>query len=75
MCDMRLSAIDHSEIFVFSDFKKAFDLVDDKIQQQKLKIILQLNNSYVVPFLQSYLLDRSQSACANGELSAVGTIQ
>ena len=34
-----------------------------------------MNNSSVTPFFQSYLSDRSQYVCANGKLSAVGTIQ
>ena len=75
MCDMWLSAVDFSEIVgaVFLDFKKVFDLVDHTILQQKLKVYL--NYSSVIPFFQSYLTDRSQYACANGQLSAVGTIQ
>ena len=74
MCDMWLSAIDHPETVgaVFLDFKKAFDLVDSTILQRKLRVYL--NNSSVVPFFQSYLSDRSQYVCANGKLSAVGTI-
>ena len=69
VCDMWLSAVDRSKIVgaVFLDFRKAFDLVDSIILQQKLRI--NLNNSYVVPFFQSYLSDR------NGKLSAIGTIQ
>ena len=75
MCDMWLSAVDRSEIVgaVFLDFRKAFDLVDHTILQQELKVYL--NNSSVIPFFQSYLSDRSQYVCANGELSAVGTMQ
>ena len=75
MCDMWLSAINHSEIVgaVFLDFKKAFDLVDHAILQQKLPVYL--NNSSLIPFFQSYLSDRSQYVCANGKLSAVSTIQ
>ena len=75
MCDVWLSAVDRSEIVgaVFLDFKKAFDLVDHTILQQKLRVYL--NNSSVIPFFQSYLSDRSQYVCANGKLSAVGTIQ
>ena len=75
MCDMWLSAVDHSEIVgaVFLDFSKAFDLVDHTILPQKLRVYL--NNSSVIPFFQSYLSDISQCVCANGKLSAVGTIQ
>ena len=75
MCDMWLSAVDRSEIVgaVFLDFRKAFDLVDHTILQQKLRVYL--NNSSVVPFFQSYLSDRSQYFSANGKLSAMGTIQ
>ena len=75
MCDMWLSAVDRSEIVgaVFLDFRKAFDLVDHTILQQKLRVYL--NNSSVVPFFQSYLSDRSQYVCANGKFSAMGTIQ
>ena len=75
MCGMWLSAVDRSEIVgaVFLDFRKAFDLVDHTILQQKLRVYL--NNSSVVPFFQSYLSDRSQYVCANGKLSAMGTIQ
>ena len=60
MCGMWLSAVDRSEIVgaVFLDFRKAFDLVDHTILQQKLTVYL--NNSSVVPFFQSYLSDRSQ---------------
>ena len=74
MCDMWLSAVDRSEIVgaVFLDFRKAFDLVDHTILQQKLRVYL--NNSSVVPFFQSYLSDRSQYVSANGKLSAMGTI-
>ena len=53
--------------------KKAFDLVDHTILQQKSRVYL--NNSSVIPFFQSYLSDRSQYVCANGKLSAVATIQ
>ena len=72
---MWLSAVDCSEIVgaVFLDIRKAFDLVDHTILQQKLRVYL--NNSSVVPFFQSYLSDRSQYVCANGKLSVVGTIQ
>ena len=75
MCDMWLSAVDRSEIVgvVFLDFKKAVDLMDHTILQQKLRVYL--NNSSVIPFFQSYLSDRSQYVCANGKLSAVGTTQ
>ena len=75
MCDMWLSAVDRSEIVgaVFLDFKKAFDLVDHTILQQKLRVYL--NNSSVIPFFQPYLSDRLQYVCANSKLSAVGTIQ
>ena len=68
-------AIDSSTIVrtVFLDFKKAFGLVNHTILQQKLRVYL--NNSTVMPFLQSYLFDRSQYACANSKLSAVGTMQ
>ena len=68
MRDMWLSVIDRSEIVgaVFLDFKKAFDLVDRIFLQQKLRAYL--NNSSVI------LSDRSQYVCANGKLSAVGTI-
>ena len=50
---MWLSAIDRSEIVgtVLLDFKKAFDLVDHTILQQKLRAYL--NNSFVIPFFQS----------------------
>ena len=34
-----------------------------------------MNNSFVVPFFKSYLSVRSQYVCANGKLSAMGTIQ
>ena len=72
---MWLSAVDRSEIVgaVFFDFKKAIDLVDHTILQQKLRVYL--NNFSVIPFFQSYLSDRSQYVCANGKLSAMGTIQ
>ena len=75
MCDMWLSVVDRSEIVgaVFLDFKKAFDLVDHTILQQKLRVYL--NKFSVIPFFQSYLSDRSQYVCANGKLSAVDTIQ
>ena len=75
MCDMWLSAVDHSEIVgaVFLDFRKAFDLVDHTILQQKLRVYL--NKSSVVPFFQSYLSDRSQYVSVNDKLSAMGTIQ
>ena len=75
MCDMWLSAVDRSEIAgaAFLDFRKAFDLVDHTILQQKLRVYL--NNSSVVPFFQSYLSDISQYVSANGKLSAMGTIQ
>ena len=75
MCDMWLSAVDRSEIVgaVILDFRKAFDLVDHTILQQKLRVYL--NNSSVVLFFQSYLSDRSQYVCANSKLSAMGTIQ
>ena len=75
MCDMWLSAVDRSEIVgaVFLDFRKAFDLVDHTILQQKLRVYL--NNSSAVRFFQSYLSDRSQYVCANGKFSATGTIQ
>ena len=75
MCDMWLFAIDRSKIVgaVFLDFKKAFDLVDHTILQQKLRV--NLNNHSAIPFFQSYLSERSQYVCANGKLSAVGTIQ
>ena len=75
MCDMWLSAVDRSEIVgaVFLDFRKAFDLVDHAILQQKLRVYL--NNSSAVRFFQSYLSDRSQYVCANGKFSATGTIQ
>ena len=74
-CHTALSAIDRSEIVgaVFLDFKKAFDLVNHTILQQKVRVYL--NNSSVIPFFQSYLSDRPQYVCANGKLSAVGTIQ
>ena len=73
MCDMWLSAVDRSEIVgaVFLDFRKAFDLVDHTILQQKLRVYL--NNSSAVRFFQSYLSDRSQYVCANGKFSATGT--
>ena len=69
------TALDCSEIVgaVFLDFKKAFDLVDHTILQQKLKVYL--NNTSVIPFFQSYLSDRSQYVYANGQLSPEGTIQ
>ena len=75
VCDMWPSAVDRSETVeaVFLEFRKAFDLVDHTILQQKLRVYL--NNSSVIPFFQSYLSDRSQYVCANGKLSAVGTIQ
>ena len=43
MCDMWLSAVDRSEIVgaVFLDFRKAFDLVDHTILQQKFKSIFE----------------------------------
>ena len=43
MCDMWLSAVDRSDIAgaVFLDFKKAFDLVDHTILQQKIKGIFE----------------------------------
>ena len=46
---------DGSEILcaVFSDFEKAFDLVDHTILRQKLQT--HLNNPSVMPFFQSYL--------------------
>ena len=74
LCDMWLSAVDRSEIVgaVFLDFKKAFDLVDQSILQQKLQVYL--NNSSVIPFFHSYHSDRSQYVCVNGKLSAVGAI-
>ena len=74
MCDRWLSAVDRSEIVgaVFLDLKKTFSLVDHTILQQELRVYL--NNSSVIPFFQSYLSDRSQYVCANGKLSAVGTI-
>ena len=73
LCDMWLSAIDHSETVcaVFLDLKKAFDLVDHTILQQKLKAYL--NNSSGIPFFHSYLSDRY--VCVNGKLSAVGALQ
>ena len=73
--DMRLSAIDRSEIVgaVFLDFKKAFDVADHTILLQKLKAYL--NNPFVIPFFHSYLSDRSQYVCVNSKLSAVGAIQ
>ena len=75
MCDMWLSAVDHSEIVgaVFLDFRKAFDLVDHTILLQKLRIYF--NNSSVVPFFQSYLSDILQYVCANDKLSAMATMQ
>ena len=74
-CDMWLSAVDRSEILgaVFLNFKKAFDLADHTILQQKLREYL--NNYSAILFFQSYLSDRLQYVCANGKLSAVGTIQ
>ena len=75
MCDTWLSAIDRLEIIgtVFFDFKKAFNLVAHMILQQKIKACV--NNPSVIPFFPSYPSDRSQYVCANGKLSAVGTIQ
>ena len=75
LCDMWISAVDRSEIVgaVFLDYKKVFDLVDHTILRQKLQVYL--NNPSVIPFLQSYLSDRSQYVCVNGKLSAVGAIQ
>ena len=75
LCDMWLSAIERSEIVgaVVLDFKKAFDLVDHTVLQQKLKAFL--NKPSVISFFHSYLSDRSQYVCVNGKLSAVGAIQ
>ena len=76
LSDMWLSAMDRSEIVgaVFLDLKKkAFDLVDHTILQQKLQVYL--NNPSVIPFFHSYLSDMSQYVCVNGKLSAVGAIQ
>ena len=41
--------------------------------QQKLKVYL--NNPSVMPFLHSYLSDRSQYVCVKSKLSAVGAMQ
>ena len=59
MCDMWLSAVDRSEIVgaVFLYFKKAFNLVDHTILQQKLRVYL--NNSSVIPFFQTDQTDHS----------------
>ena len=75
VCDMWLSAVDRSEIVgaAFLDFRKAFDLVDHTILQQKLTVYL--NHSSVVPFFQSYLSDRSQYVYSKVKLFAMGTIQ
>ena len=67
MCDMWLSAIDRSKTVgaVFLDFKKAFSVVNHTILQQKCRVYL--NTRSVIPFLHSYLSERSHCVCANGK--------
>ena len=71
-CAIFYRSLRHSRCCVFS-FKKAFDLVDHTILQQKLKAYL--NNPSIFPFFHSYLSDRLQYVCVKGKLSAVGAMQ
>ena len=65
-----LTGMNKSEVsgVVFLDLKKAFDLVDHDILLKKLAIYLK--NSSSLPFLKSYLNNRTQCVLLHGSYSS-----
>jgi hypothetical protein len=57
---------------IFIDIKKAFDTIDHTILLRKLRIYGIVENG--IKFFESYLSNRSQLCCVNGELSETGII-
>ena len=75
LTDSWLSAINRSDLSgdVFLDFKKAFDLVDQRILLSKLSVYLNSSNS--LPFFCSYLKNRIQCVFIRGSYSSEGTVK
>jgi hypothetical protein len=57
---------------IFIDLKKAFDTIDHTILLRKLRIYGVDENG--IKFFESYLSNRSQRCCVNGELSETAKI-
>ena len=57
---------------IFIDLKKAFDTIDHTILLRKLRIYGVDENG--IKFFESYLINRSQRCCVNGELSETAKI-
>jgi hypothetical protein len=57
---------------IFIDLKKAFDNIDHTILLWKLRIYGFVENG--IKFFESYLSNRSQRCCVNGELSETAII-
>ena len=70
-----LTAMNKSELcgVVFLDLKKAFDLVDHDILLKKLAIYLK--NSSSLPFLKSYLHNRTQCVLIHGSYSSKESVK
>ena len=70
-----LTANNKSEVtnLVFLDLKKAFDLVDHNMLLTELTSYLQ--NSSSLPFLKSYLENRTQRVLLHGSYSSEGSVQ
>ena len=70
-----LTAMNKSEVYgvVFLDLKKAFDLVDYDILLKKLAIYLK--NSSSLPFLKSYLHNRTQCVLLHGSYSSKESVK
>lgn len=75
LCDTWLKAINDHKLTgaVFLDFKKAFDMVNHTLLEQKLNAYLQ--NTSTVSLLKSFLCDRMQRVYVNGAYSSAGVIQ
>ena len=69
-----LTAMNKTEVSgVFLDLKKAFDLVDHDILLKKLAIYLK--NSSSLPFLKSYLHNRTQCVLLHGSYSSKESVK